>query len=114
MDVVTTALAGRPAGRGGARGKYAACPINELDLSSCERCTASYVRLPADYPKYTFTARYGPVDTFPHSSALATSAAVQTSCQAGPRSSQPWLSFRAASSWTFTHGVDGKRRVDGR
>ena len=42
-----------------ARDKYTRCPVSDLDLSNCERCTPSYVRLPADYPTLTFTARCG-------------------------------------------------------
>ena len=36
--------------------KYYA-PINELDLSACDRCTPSYRKLPSDYPKYECTGR---------------------------------------------------------
>jgi hypothetical protein len=56
VDAVTTALTSRTSDRS-ARDKYTRCPVSDLDLSACERCTPSYVRLPADYPAYTFTAR---------------------------------------------------------
>ena len=56
IDGITTALTNRTSGRQ-QRDKYTRCPVSDLDLSGCERCTTSYVRLPADYPALTFTAR---------------------------------------------------------
>ena len=32
-------------------------PISELDVSTWERCTTSYVKLPAEYPKYGCSGR---------------------------------------------------------
>lgn len=57
MDSVTQTLTNRTS-RHNERDKYLRCPISDLDLTNCERCSPSYVRLPADYPKLTFTARY--------------------------------------------------------
>lgn len=59
VDAFTQALTQRTSRRS-ERDKYARCPVSDLDLSNCERCSPSYVRLPADYPKLTFTARCAP------------------------------------------------------
>lgn len=59
IDAITKAVTNKTSSHYAAKDKYLRLPISEvIDAARCEKLSVSYVQVPEDYPKLTFSARY--------------------------------------------------------
>ena len=58
IDAITKAVTNKTSSHYAAKDKYLRLPISEvIDTARCEKLSISYVQVPEDYPKLTFSAR---------------------------------------------------------
>lgn len=58
IDAITKAVTNKTSSHYAAKDKYLRLPISEvIDAARCEKLSVSYVQVPEDYPKLTFSAR---------------------------------------------------------